>query len=217
MKPRSAVRKISERKLAKLGGKVPFSTIAPKPAARPWRMCRTCHRKGTQKVGDHWPISSSHPLLPIGDCGQCGERRPLVECHNYDFRIAAKPKPIRKVNPKRRKSEFARTYHSKERVAFVRGLKCSACGVVGYSENAHVLGNGGMSRKADYTTIAPLCGTLDGVRTGNVIIHSIGCHRVFDEYQEVFNRRYPDFNPEKAAADCESAWLLHIGEAQKNA
>ena len=58
-------------------------------------------------------------------------------------------------NAARRKREFARCYHSAERVEFVKALPCAVCYCTP-SENAHTTG-GGASRKADYTTIAPLC------------------------------------------------------------
>lgn len=62
-------------------------------------------------------------------------------------------------NPKRRRSEFARCYHSKERVEFVKRMPCIRCGLHGYSDNAHVGRKGaGAGRKADYDQIAPLCG-----------------------------------------------------------
>lgn len=80
------------------------------------------------------------------------------------LRRGAAPKkrtPIKKRNPKRRQSEFARCYHSKERVLFVKSLPCAWCAKLrlpiqcGATENAHTEG-GGAGRKAHYTTIAPL-------------------------------------------------------------
>ena len=65
--------------------------------------------------------------------------------------------PVRKVNPKRKASEFARCYGSKARVAFVKALPCAACGRQGQSENAHAFGDGA-GRKGPYTAILPLCG-----------------------------------------------------------
>lgn len=58
-------------------------------------------------------------------------------------------------NPQRRQKNFARAYHSSERVQWVQRLPCSLCGR-GPSENAHTE-TGGMGRKADYTSIVPLC------------------------------------------------------------
>lgn len=61
--------------------------------------------------------------------------------------------PIRRK--KRTASAFARIYGSRERVEWVKSLPCVVCSY-GPSENAHTE-NGGMGRKADYTTIVPLC------------------------------------------------------------
>ena len=74
-------------------------------------------------------------------------------------RSAIKPSGTRlnPVNQKRKASAFARAYHSKERVAFVKALPCVVCHQTP-SDNAHIE-NGGMGRKADYTTIVPLCRT----------------------------------------------------------
>ena len=86
---------------------------------------------------------------------------------------------------------------------FVKSLKCAACGVVGYSENAHVLGNGGLSRKGDYTGIAPLCGPhIDPSHPGI----DIGCHRHYDDYLADFYRDFSAFDPAKAAAETQAAW-----------
>lgn len=64
---------------------------------------------------------------------------------------------VKRVNRQRRASEFARCYGSKARVAWVKSLPCivAVCGVTP-SENAHTV-TGGMGRKADADTIAPLC------------------------------------------------------------
>lgn len=82
--------------------------------------------------------------------------------------MTAAPKPtprrqnkaggIRARNAKRRAAEFARAFHSEERVRFVRSQPCAACLKFGEIENAHIEG-GGASRRADYTKIVPLCRT----------------------------------------------------------
>jgi hypothetical protein len=59
----------------------------------PWRMCGTCHRRGSR-----WPHprygSKAHKPLPTGTCGQCGGKdRVLYECHEYDFRGVAVTMP----------------------------------------------------------------------------------------------------------------------------
>lgn len=120
----------------------------------------------------------------------------------------------------RPKSETLRIYGPPERRAWMKILPCSACGVVGYSEGAHVLGNGGMGRKADAKTQAPLCGPHDVVRSisyhGAPFVRErglfMGCHRQFDEFRGFFNAFHPDFNAETAASDCEQAWQNHLKE-----
>jgi hypothetical protein len=56
-------------------------------------------------------------------------------------------------------AEFARCFHSEERVEFVAGLPCrGTCGGRSPCENAHVGPKGaGMGRRGDYDQIAPLC------------------------------------------------------------
>lgn len=78
-------------------------------------------------------------------------------------RISRKTKPKAR-NVKRRQSEFARCYGSRQRVEWVKSLPCMGC--VTYwpispspgwlSENAHTV-TGGAGRKADADTIIPLC------------------------------------------------------------
>lgn len=66
-------------------GPLPPRTAPLRPTPMPWKMCRTCHRIGTSNL---WPIDRcpKHPVEGVGVCGQCGEKRPLVTCHRYDFR-----------------------------------------------------------------------------------------------------------------------------------
>ena len=75
--------------------------------------------------------------------------------------------PIRKHS--RKPSETRRIYGPPARRAWVKSLPCIVCGHVP-SENAHTE-NGGMGRKADYDTIAPMCRTH---------------HRAFDEHRDPF-------------------------------
>ena len=75
---------------------------------------------------------------------------------------APKEKPKRKpIKPKKRsKSEFARIYGSKARVAFVKSLPCVVNNLglcsVWERENAHIEGEG-IGRKAGFDRIVPLC------------------------------------------------------------
>ena len=121
-------------------------------------------------------------------------------------RLAKKTRtPVKRVNVKRKAKEFARCYGSVDRVEFVKSLRCSACGRVGRSENAHVLGNGGAGRKGHFTTIAPLCGSA---------FASLGCHQMFDEYSDTFEEMYPLFSAEAEAARTQAYWQAHVGSAK---
>lgn len=65
----------------------------------------------------------------------------------------------KRANPKRKASEFARCFHSLERVQFVKDMPCTVrhsggCG--GQIDNAHRKGDGA-SRRSGYENILPLC------------------------------------------------------------
>lgn len=98
----------------------------------------------------------------------------------------------KKKNVKRRQSEFARCYHSKERVAWVKSLPCVICAglspfiaaVTGPRDNAHTE-SGGAGRKAGYETIVPLCRNH---------------HRRLDEHRKPFDQ--PELR--QAVKDCAS-------------
>ena len=113
---------------------------------------------------------------------------------------------MKKRNPKRRQSEFARCYHSKERVEFVRALNCVACAAKGristsQSDNAHVE-NGGAGRKAGYDKIAPLCR-----------IH----HQQYDQHQFPFDTGYGRMIVQLAAEATEKLWLAHTQRSEDDA
>jgi hypothetical protein len=112
---------------------------------------------------------------------------------------------IPRVNRQRRKSEFARCYHSKERVLFVKGLGCLVCtaiapifGIVsaGESHNAHT-SNEGKGRKGHYTTIIPLCASH---------------HRRYDEHLPPCNSREIREVLKICAAGIEEDWRSHLAE-----
>ncbi len=134
-------------------------------------------------------------ILVYSDMSNIARKKPLT-------RSAPLPRGKRPKarNRKRQAKAFAYAYHSTERVEFVKDQECAACGRLFASENAHVLGNGGMSRKGHYTTIAPLCGPVAG---------TIGCHRMYDLYREEFDKFFPAFDPEAVAAQTERAWLAY--------
>lgn len=163
-------------------------TLRRSPIERtaPWRMCRTCHRKGTKR--EKQPCS--HPLKPVGKCGQCGERRPLVDCHRYNFEpldrvdkmlrsgrkaVPKKRKPLR--HKKRTREEFARIYGSKEKMAWIETCPCFARSIPGAGFCDGVIDpchteTGGMAYKAGHETIVAGCRKH---------------HRMFDEYEPPFD------------------------------
>lgn len=103
-------------------------------------------------------------------------------------------------------SEYARIYGSPSRVKFVKSLPCCACGVVGWSVNAHLtpIGEKGTGYKGHHRFIAPLCnrrGWFWPIRS---------CHILYDDYPSEFQVSYPDFDPEKASAETQRLWLEHI-------
>lgn len=107
-----------------------------------------------------------------------------------------KRSPVKRINRKRKASEFARCYHSKERVAFVKSLPCilkpNWYGCRGPSDNAHVgLKGKGAGRKADYDQIAPMC------RGHHHSLHGLGR----DDFQDMY-----EISLEKAACETELAW-----------
>lgn len=63
--------------------------------------------------------------------------------------------PVKKRNAKRKASEWARAYGSKERVEWIKRQPCAVCGYP-VSDNVHTR-TGGVSRKSDAEHIAPLC------------------------------------------------------------
>ena len=72
---------------------------------------------------------------------------------------------VRPVNKERKAAEFARTYHSVERVEFVKSMACifaraiAAAACDGGVENCHVCDDGtkGAGRKSGYRCVAPAC------------------------------------------------------------
>lgn len=58
-------------------------------SAKPWEMCRLCHRIGhvEARVFRSGRYCLGRVMTVAREtCGQCGERRHLIECHQYDFR-----------------------------------------------------------------------------------------------------------------------------------
>lgn len=134
------------------------------------------------------------------------KRRAVPRARNST--IAKNSVAVKRSNPARKAREFKRAYGSKARVAWVKSLPCVACGVVGYSENAHVT-SGGVGRKADASQIVPLCGArpLFGLPG---YAGTEGCHREAHRTgRELFAQRWK-LDLDAAAAATETAWLAHI-------
>jgi hypothetical protein len=124
------------------------------------------------------------------------------------IRRSSKPIPRsrpRKVGPNKARN-WKRAYGSKARVEFVKSLPCAACGVVGYSENAHLppKGEAGTGYKADSRFIAPMCGLHP---TRSIPEGVPGCHEMYDEDRSWFRGMFPDFDAEKACEATERAWV----------
>lgn len=121
-------------------------------------------------------------------------------------------KPLaRSAHPKKRARPAKKTlriYGSPARRKFVKSLPCYTCHVEGYTEQAHCAPSSekGTGYKAGYLWIVPLCGRRGGWWPER------GCHILFDRFRDEFNMRFPDFDPEKAASETQSAWLLAQGE-----
>lgn len=123
----------------------------------------------------------------------------MIKRRSFLRRAATPPKrekAPKKSNPGRRKREWARAYHSIERVCFVKSLPCLVTGQTG-CENAHIVG-GGMGRKADYVLIVPLIPAM------HAQLHSIGASQFSVLHGlDLF----------AAAAETHRRWLQHCGEA----
>ena len=88
-------------------------------------------------------------------------------------------------------AEKRRIYGTKERIAWFKTLPCVICGTPGPCDMAHSV-SGGMGRKADYTTLVPLCGV---------------CHR--EQHQmgtKSFEARYGVSLTDRAA-QIQQAWI----------
>ena len=108
------------------------------------------------------------------------------------------PKRSGRIKPKKRSAaERARIYGPAERREWIRTQPCIACGEVGFSENAHTATEG-MGRKAHYSMIVPLCGSLWSiVQNCHGELHRIGIKSFEEKY---------GVDLQKAAAETEAKW-----------
>ena len=115
--------------------------------------------------------------------------------------------PPNRRNGARQKVEFARTYHSKARVAFVQSLGCVYCtalspifglATAGTSHNAHVGHEGaGAGRKANYDQITALCASH---------------HWCYDERRPPLDDETVRAAIRSTMAEVERRWLAVCGE-----
>lgn len=114
-------------------------------------------------------------------------------------------RPIRKKP--RTKSEKLRIYGPPGFVEWCKSQPCIACGVVGYSEVAHIK-TGGTGRKADWTDTIPLCSARSFV-TPSSRGWLMGCHMVLHQTgRESFELRW-DIDLEVAAIAIQEQWASH--------
>ena len=112
---------------------------------------------------------------------------------------------IKGANRKRKAANLERAHGPAERRAWMSTLPCANCGIVGYSEGAHIK-NGGMSRKADARFTIPLC------TSRYYIGWIVGCHPNQHGVNGGWHLLGQLDTPEKreaAAARTEQLWLAH--------
>ena len=97
--------------------------------------------------------------------------------------------PMKRANPTRRASEFARCYHSRERVRWIKARRCVAC-FGSPSDNAHIEGDGA-HHKAAYTKIVPVCRR---------------CHAALHQYGRAWFERTFFLDLAQLAAETNAEW-----------
>jgi hypothetical protein len=117
-----------------------------------------------------------------------------------------RPAGSAKAKREREAREFARKYHSHDRIDFVRSLSCFATGqrwtFDDPIDNAHVCDPTkakGMARKASYLGIAPL---------------KRSAHRLLHDNPEKFRAKYGEFDWQACAAWTEKAWRVFSGQRE---
>lgn len=108
----------------------------------------------------------------------------------------------------RKKSERERIYGPPGYVEWIHEQPCIACGVVGFSEVAHVK-SGGMGRKSDWTDTVPLC----GYRGTSRIDYTLGCHAMLHAFGRPALEKRHDIDLEVAAISTQERWNSHQQES----
>ena len=123
--------------------------------------------------------------------------------------------PIRrsrvKPNAKRKAKRLKRTHGTVARREWMRTLPCAACGVVGYSEAAHLRKSDGGTKGTGYKGGAdetlPLCGPRPIFNPVNGEWYYKGCHTSYDgDAHDAFLRTF-HLSPAQVARDTHAAWL----------
>lgn len=110
-----------------------------------------------------------------------------------------------------------RSYGGKARVEWMKTLPCVACGVVGFSQNAHIK-TGGAGRKSDARFCVPLCGPQSMFQwKSHVFPAYIGCHASFEEHRAEFRETYPVLDLSAEALRIDALWTEHLASTQKGA
>lgn len=155
-----------------------------------------------------WNSTCPAPAKPIPRSGFIKRSSPakstsVVGTVPYSTIPKQKKRP-KASNPKRRAKEFARCYHSVERVEWVKARPCQVCLKIGVSENAHTIG-GGAGRKAGYETIAALCGRHQWADE-----FVVGCHGQLHALgPRLFQERYR-VDLAQLAATLQAKWRAHL-------
>lgn len=131
-------------------------------------------------------------------------------------REAARRKPRTPLTRTRMKhskpsaAEQRRKYGTKAFRDWLHALPCQLCHVEGFTQQAHVGGNDGLSRKKDWTTTTALCGPWPYPVRGWPGDVYPGCHARFD------GRSPRPLSPEQkavavaSALDLQVRWAIHV-------
>jgi hypothetical protein len=118
-------------------------------------------------------------------------------------------KPVKRRNPAHRAANHERAYG--EKAAWIRGFPCVGCGIGGPIEAAHTT-TGGMGRKADASTLVPLCGP-HVLPPYSLYRFVESCHRELHRVGiKTFEARH-EVNLKALAAKYEAEWQTHTGDA----
>lgn len=120
--------------------------------------------------------------------------------------------PRKQPKKKRTKSEKERIYGPPGYVEWIHDQPCIACGVVGFSEVAHIR-TGGLSRKDDWIRTVPLCASHP-IRVNERFVNELfpGHHRVLHHLGRQPFERYYALNLDTCAAETQLAWSSRIQE-----